>query len=111
MVIMRRSRGGDRGRGHPPPPPENHKNIGLLSNTGRDPLEIATQKFQASIQCWAIIGTPAYSAICILPPLKKNVKVGPPLTKLSGSAHGHVVGRKITMEFCKRIVRKFIILL
>ena len=33
---------------------------------------------------------PAYSGIWILSPTKnkKNVKVGPPLTKLSGSAHG-----------------------
>ena len=36
-------------------PLKNHKNIGSLSNTGPDPLKI----YQASIQCWAIIGTPA----------------------------------------------------
>ena len=85
-----------------------HKNIGSLSNIGTDPLEKkhkATKK-PARIQCWAIIGTPAkrhlngvslagrrrsaYSGALILSPLidsKKNVvKVGPPLTKLSGSA-------------------------
>ena len=66
-----------------------------------------------SIQCWAIIGTPAkrhlngvslasrrwpaYSGIWLVPlslphqlkkKKKKNVKVGPPLTKHPGSAHG-----------------------
>ena len=35
---MRRSRGRDRGSG-PPPPLNNHKNIGFLSNTGPDPLK------------------------------------------------------------------------
>ena len=35
-----------------PGPLKNHKNIGFLSNSGPDPLKI-------SIQCWAIISTPA----------------------------------------------------
>ena len=35
----------------------NHKNIGFLSNTGSDPLK--NRSYQASIQCWTIIGTPA----------------------------------------------------
>ena len=35
---MCRSRGGDRGSGSPPPL-KNHKNLGFLSNTGRDPLK------------------------------------------------------------------------
>ena len=43
---------GDRGSG----PPEK-KNIGFSSNTGPDPLR--NHCYQASIQCWAIIGTPA----------------------------------------------------
>ena len=43
----------------PPPPPEkNHKNLGFQSNIDSDPLK-KSQSFQASIQCWAIIGTPA----------------------------------------------------
>ena len=38
---MRGSREGDRGSGPPPPPHlKNHKNIGLLSTTGPDPLKI-----------------------------------------------------------------------
>ena len=45
---------GDRGSG---PPLKNHKNIGFSSNTGPDPLK--NRSYQASIQCWAIIGTPA----------------------------------------------------
>ena len=32
--------GGGRGQGPEPPPPENNKNIGFLSNTGPDPLDI-----------------------------------------------------------------------
>ena len=43
--------------GPDPPPLKNHKNIGFLSNTGPDPLK--KNSFQVSIQCWAIIGTPA----------------------------------------------------
>ena len=46
---MRGSRRGDRGSG---PLLKNHKNIGFPSNIGRTPLK-------ASIQCWAIISTPA----------------------------------------------------
>ena len=41
-----------------PPPLDNHNNIGFPSNTGPDPLK-KSQGYQASIQCWAIIGTPA----------------------------------------------------
>ena len=46
--------GGDRGSG---PPLKNHKNIGFSSSTGPDPLK--NRSYQASFQCWAIIGTPA----------------------------------------------------
>ena len=40
--------------------PENDKNIRflILSNTGPDPLK-KSQSYQASIQCWVIIGMPA----------------------------------------------------
>ena len=43
----------DRGSG-PPPPLENHKNIGFLSNTGPNPLKII--KLPSQIQRWTIIG-------------------------------------------------------
>ena len=50
-----------RGRGQGvrtrPPPPKNHQNIGVLSNTGPDPLKITKLPSQYSI--WAIIGTSA----------------------------------------------------
>ena len=36
---------------------KNHKNIGFSRNTGTDPLK--NRSYQASIQCWAIICTPA----------------------------------------------------
>ena len=99
------SRGGTGG----PDPPGKLQNIGFLSNICPDPLK--NRSYQASIQCWAIIGTPAkrhLMAFCwradegplrvvlasSLPSStkkkrkKKNVvKVGPPLTKLSGCAH------------------------
>ena len=52
----KRVQGGGQGSG-PPPPLENHKNIGFLSNTGQDPEK--SQSYQARIQSWAIIGTPA----------------------------------------------------
>ena len=92
----------------PPPPLKNHKNIGVSSNTGPDPLKY--RSYQASFQCWAIIGNPAKRHLMAfrlraddgplivvlgspsphqLKNKKKNVViVGPPLTKLSGSVHG-----------------------
>ena len=51
-VYMRGSRGG-----YSPPSLKIHKDIGAHSNTGLDPLK--SQSYQASIQCWVIIGTPA----------------------------------------------------
>ena len=41
----------------PPPPLKNHKNIGFLSNTGPDHLQITKLPSQHSM--WAIIGPPA----------------------------------------------------
>ena len=100
---MRIKRGG--GQGVRTPPLNNHKNIGISSDTGPDPLK--NRSYQANSQCWSIIGTPAkrhlmafrlradngptYSITWILPTLinlKKTLsKLDPPLTKLSGSAH------------------------
>ena len=51
---MRIQNGGTGGSAHPPL--ENYKDIEFLSSTGLDPLNL--QSYQASIQCWAIIGTP-----------------------------------------------------
>ena len=91
---------GDRWSGPPPPPPplKKSQNIGFLSKTVQDPLK-NQQSYQASIQFWAIIGTPAkchlngvllagrwWAHLDRLSPLKNPpphlVKVGPPLTKL-----------------------------
>ena len=89
----------------PPTPLKNHKNIGFLSSSGQE------QSYRASIQCCAIISTPAKrhlnggslagrlwpacSGIWIFSSLKyqkkKPVKVGPPLTKFSGSVHASSV--------------------
>ena len=91
-----------------------------IFNTGLDPLK-QSHSYQASIQCWAIIGTPAKrpitwrfaggpmmardSGIWILShqQLKHIVKIGPPLTQLSGSAHGCIErGRwsKFSIKWC-----------
>ena len=45
--FMSESRGGNRGSG--PPLLKNHKNIGILSNTGRDPLKITKLSNQYSM--------------------------------------------------------------
>ena len=100
-----------RGGGVRTPPLSSYKNIGFFSNTILVRIPLKSQSYQSSIQCWTSIGPPAKrhlngvslagrlwpanSGIWILPPLiklkkqqNKNVfKVGPPLTKLSGSAH------------------------
>ena len=126
---MRIQRGGGGVTGAPcppPPPPKNHKNIGFSSNTGPDPLK--NHSYQASIQCLAIIGTPAKRHLMAfrwradgcplivilgscLPSSTTNknvVKVRPPLTKLSGSAHEHaitslILGFKVTPQ-CENVV-------
>ena len=107
------------GKGGPDPPLKNNKNIGFSSNIGRDLLKI--RSYQTSIQCWGIIGTPAKHHLMefrwranddplivvlgsSLPSSKKKkkkkkknvVKVGPPLTKLSGSAHVFIEKLNIT---------------
>ena len=46
---------GDMGSG-PSPPMKNHKTIGFSSITGMGLLK-KSQGYQASIKCWAIIGT------------------------------------------------------
>ena len=51
------SRRGGGGQGFRYPPLQNHKNIGLLSNTGTD--HDKSQSYQARIPSCAIIGTPA----------------------------------------------------
>ena len=99
---MFRSRG-DKGSG--PLPPENHKNVGFLGNTGPDPIK--SQNYQASQHSmlgqhwhakWRFSGRPIIARLkWYLDPsspyhLKKklNSKVGPPLAKLSGSPHAKV---------------------
>ena len=87
------------GTGGPdPPPPEKSQKYRVLSKTGLDPLKIT------KLPRWAIIGTPMafrwraddgpIKAVfgSSIPPStnkkkKKKKKIGPPLTKLSGSAH------------------------
>ena len=55
-VHARIQRGG--GAGGPDPPPGKSQNIGFLSNNGLEPLK-KPKATKPSIQCRAIIGTPA----------------------------------------------------
>ena len=83
MHHARIQRGG-RGSG---PPPENHKNIGYLSNTGPDPLK--SHKATKPL----FNGRPLRARLSSLPSATKKsvVKVRPHLTKLPGSAHVHMI--------------------
>ena len=102
-VNMCGSRGGEAGG----PPPENHKFKGFTSNIGPDPQENykATKPAVNVGPLSARQRNAIYMAFCCraddgplievfgssLPSQKKDksvVKVGPPLTKFSGSAHG-----------------------
>ena len=61
----------------PPPPLKNRKSLGFLSNTRPDPLK--NRWWPAKIGIWIL--PPSYTK------KKRCCQVGPPLTKLSGSAH------------------------
>ena len=92
------SRGGI-GVRYTPPPPKNHKNIGFLSNTGPDSLKNHTATKPAfnvgpsspfhHYKNGGPLIAHLYTGIWTLihSSTKKKIKVGPPLTKLSGSAH------------------------
>ena len=59
---------------------ENNKNIEFIGNTGPNPLK--SKSFQASIQCWAIIGTPANRHLAAGPMMARL-----PLIVAFGSSH------------------------
>ena len=99
--------GGGRGSGLPL---KNHKNIGFSSNTGPDPLKnrkatkpafivgpsSARQRNADDGPLIVVLGSSLPSST------KKNiVKVGPPLTKLSGSTH---VSNGITVTTFKVLI-------
>ena len=105
-------------RGPDPPPPQkkkNHKNIGFHSNTGPDPLKNhkATKPgFNAGPSSakqgnanemafrWRPDGGPLTVVFgsSLLSSTEKNVvKVGPPLTKLSG--YVHALGRSVACDY------------
>ena len=100
--LMFGSRGGTGGPDHPPPPLKNHKNTGFLRNSGLDPLKIAMLPSQHSIFDhhrhtsetpfkWRFAGWPMMARLqwYLDPPFPHQLKnIGPPLTKLSRSAHG-----------------------
>ena len=94
------------GQGSGPRTLKNHKAIGFLSNTDPDPMK-KNQSYKSSIQCRAIIGPPDNGPVfgSFLPSslkkttTKNNVRVGPLLTKLSGSAHGKSIICTKTQQF------------
>ena len=82
----------------PPPSPKNHKAIGFLSNTGRDPIKITKSPSQHSMlgHHWLNSKTFRWRAddgqLQVVfgsspPSSSKKVRNGPPLKELSGSAH------------------------
>ena len=97
---IRGSRGPGSGDSDHTPPPKNHKAIWFLSNTGPDPLEnhkatkTAFNVGPSSARWWG--DDDPLLVVFVLDPLsphqlkniyKNVVKIGPPLTKLSGSTH------------------------
>ena len=95
---MRGSRGGNRGSGYPPPE-KSQKNAGFLSNTGPDPLknhkatkpDSMWRRHRHASETpfkWRFAG-PVIELFGLSHKKqnKKRCKVGPSLTKLSGSAH------------------------
>ena len=66
MIHERIQRGG--GAGGPDPPPEKSQNIGFLSNSGPDPLNIIIQR-------WVIISTPAKRQVIISKNIFLSLKV------------------------------------
>ena len=112
--LMRGSRVGEQGVQIPL---KNHKNIGLVSNTGLDPLSnhkankpafnvgppLALQQnaIYMALRWRADDGPLTVVFKSWLSPhhLKKPVKVGPPLKKLSGSVHGVKLLSIIQMQY------------
>ena len=100
-----------------PPPPEKSQNIGFLSNTGQDPLKYTKLRSQHSLlghyrhASETPFKWPAYSGICLdlLPSKKKIVKVGSPLTKISGSAHENTGEGECRKNLFLCITKKFLI--
>ena len=81
----------ERGQGVQTPTPKSHKNIGFLSNTGLDPLKITKLQSQHSrmafLEWYSWILPPLIPSSTKKKTLKNVVKVGPSLTKLTGSTH------------------------
>ena len=106
------SRGGGGGAGGPDPP-ENHKNIGFLSNSGPDSLknyeatEPALNIGPSSARQRADDGPLIVQFGSANPSTKKKnvVKNGPPQTKLSGSTHADI---NLDVVFMCKILKKYL---
>ena len=81
---------GGRGSG---PPLKNHENIGFLSNTGPDPLK-KSQSYQASDECWAIIGPPVKRFLNGVPLAADDV----PFITVFGSYNPNQLRKKIRYQ-------------
>ena len=109
---MRIQRGGGGEQDVPIPPEKSQKYRVFYQYMSRSHEK--SQSYEASIQCWAIIGTPAkhyLKAFCWRTDdspaypfinLKKVFKVGPPLTIFSGSPHKVLwLSVKTQMDCCR----------
>ena len=119
LKCMCGSTGGDRGSG---PPPGKSQKYSFFSNTGPDPLKIVKLSCQQSILGhfrhasetpfkWRFAGGPMMAHLSLfldhsspyqLKKQQKNVKVGPPLTKLSGSAHVVIILTQTAIRACDK---------
>ena len=84
-----------------PPFLKNHKFIGFPSNTGPGPLKIKKLPSQDSMFHWQADNCLLLMVFGVSLASKKIIRVGPPLTKLSGSAHDyHTFTRNYVHFFC-----------
>ena len=96
LFVMCGSRGGS------PPPLKIHKSIGFLSNSGPDPMK-KLRSYRASIQCWAIISTPAKRFAC--GPMMARLKCSPliknknTLSKLDPICQNFLDARRLLIFF------------
>ena len=94
-TTVRRSRGGQGVRTRPPPPPGNNQNLGLLSNTGPDPLKdykgakpafnvgpSSARQWWPAVVCRSSLSSSPIKKLSKLDPLWQNF-LDPRMTKLT----------------------------
>ena len=91
--------------GPDPPLLKNQRNIGFLSNTSPDPQKNHKATKPAIIATFVICLDPLSPLEKKIKNKKNVVKVGPPLTKISGSAHGIALHTQvILMHYTRGLV-------